>query len=80
MNKRWDERGRHSLLSFLEEKVGRQLNESERRQLVSGADVKNFGILLFTHVNYRNMTWFTVVWKRLLFKLAAKHATLLWNM
>lgn len=38
MNKRWDERGRSSFLQILEDRLGRQLNENERKSLTSGAD------------------------------------------
>lgn len=38
MNKRWDERGRKSLLALVEENSGRVLTDAERKVLVTGAD------------------------------------------
>ena len=38
MNKRWDERGRRSLLAIVEENAGRILTDVERKSLVAGAD------------------------------------------
>ncbi|KAJ1674394.1 NADP-dependent glutamate dehydrogenase, partial [Spiromyces aspiralis] len=38
MNKKWDERGKAKLLSIVEKNAGRALSESERRQLIHGAE------------------------------------------
>jgi glutamate dehydrogenase (NAD(P)+) len=38
MNKRWEERGRKSILEMVEGHVGRQLSDHERRHLVHGAE------------------------------------------
>jgi glutamate dehydrogenase (NAD(P)+) len=38
INKRWDERGRTSMLQVLEEQVGRQLSDKERKYITQGAE------------------------------------------
>ncbi|RKP35485.1 hypothetical protein BJ085DRAFT_43613 [Dimargaris cristalligena] len=38
MNKKWDERGKSQLLALVEQNAGRHLTESERRQLIHGAE------------------------------------------
>jgi glutamate dehydrogenase (NAD(P)+) len=38
MNKRWDERGRQSIVAMVEAQVGRQLSETERHTVVHGAE------------------------------------------
>ncbi|KAJ1927763.1 NADP-dependent glutamate dehydrogenase [Tieghemiomyces parasiticus] len=38
INKKWDERGKTQLLDLVEQNAGRQLTDSERRQLIHGAE------------------------------------------
>ncbi|KAJ1920067.1 NADP-dependent glutamate dehydrogenase [Mycoemilia scoparia] len=38
MNKKWDEKGKAKLLALVEKNAGRPLSESERRQLIHGAE------------------------------------------
>ncbi|KAK9761380.1 NADP-dependent glutamate dehydrogenase [Basidiobolus ranarum] len=38
MNKKWEEQGKERLLALVEEQAGRKLSDSERQQVIHGAE------------------------------------------